>query len=153
MYSSGSSSPSSSRTRTSKPSSSNICIERSAAFAPAASGSKLTTMRPEWRFKVRTCVFVSAVPQLATTFRTSAEWTHQLMTGRFRETQPECGDLVGSEPAAGEIIARFRSGRRAEILLKDAGGDLVHLQDGAAQFRIRIRILALGHRDAVALGQ
>jgi hypothetical protein len=42
-------------------------MDFSVALAPAVSGSKFTTMRSEWRFSARTCVLVSAVPQLATT--------------------------------------------------------------------------------------
>ena len=60
-------------TRTRMPSSSRSCKDFSVALAPAASGSKFTTMRPEWRFIVWTCCVVSAVPQLATTSRTPAE--------------------------------------------------------------------------------
>ncbi len=53
-------------------SSSSIWMERSAAFEPAASGSKLTTIFSECRLSARTCNEVSAVPQLATTSRTPA---------------------------------------------------------------------------------
>ena len=48
-------------------------MERSAAFEPAASGSKLTTMFSECRFSARTWDEVSAVPQDATTSCTPAE--------------------------------------------------------------------------------
>ncbi len=50
-------------------------MERSAALAPGASGSKFTAIRAECRFIACTCCAVSEVPQLATTFATPAAVT------------------------------------------------------------------------------
>ena len=61
--------------RTCMPSSSSSLMERSAAFAPAASGSKLTTMLPRVPLQRLDLLRVREVPQLATTARKPAAVT------------------------------------------------------------------------------
>ncbi len=53
----------------------------------------------------------------------------------------------------GEILAGLRAGGSVQIALEHAGGDLVHLHERAAELGVGIGILALGHGDAVALGE
>ena len=67
MNVSGSSPPGSRTTFTSKPASTSSSLDRSAAFWPAVSGSKLMITLGAKRRSICACWVVSAVPHVATT--------------------------------------------------------------------------------------
>ena len=68
MKRSGSSPPSSVTIFSLNPSSVSSAIDFSAAFVPAASGSKFTTTFEVCRLRIATCCSVKAVPLVAITF-------------------------------------------------------------------------------------
>src|SRR5260370_2544729 len=81
------------------------------------------------------------------------EQTNQLLPGSVRNAQSKFIDLRRCDASARKIVSRFGAGGAIQVGLERARGKLVHLGQDAAQLRFRIRVFALRHSDAIALGE
>src|SRR5580693_4521185 len=75
----------------------------------------------------------------------------QLIAARVRQAESELSDLLWSNVATCQVLARLCAGWAIQVALEEALRGLMHLHEGAPELGIRVRVFALRHADAVAL--